>query len=165
MIRLGGGRRVVLLVAAMLLLGACATATQMSPQLDISDRVDALSEDEVRALAWQALEPNTSSHDLANWDVLEVRRVTGQEVAGQFEGRPAYGCPGPTPVPNAAIAASETYWYLQFQKRPATPPAGATPLSPTAPPNVPEPFLYQARFLLDLDSGQVVARMLLCVIY
>lgn len=165
MIGLGGGCRGVLLLAALLLLGACAMATRMSPELDISDELGTLSEDEVRAQAWQALDPNTSSHDPANWDVLQVHRVTGQEVAGEFEGRPAYGCPGPTPVPNSAIAPSKTYWYVQFQKRPATPPAGATPLSPTAPPNVPEPFLYQARFLLDLDSGQVVARMLLCVIY
>jgi hypothetical protein len=157
--------RGVLLAAALLLLGGCAAAAPATQEVDISEETDIFSEEEVRALAWQALEPNTSSHDLANWDVLEVRQVTGQEVAGEFEGDPAYGCPGPTPVPNAAIAASPTYWYVQFQKRPATPPAGATPLSPTAPPNVPEPFLYQARFLLDPDSGQVVARMLLCVIY
>jgi hypothetical protein len=119
----------------------------------------------VRDLAWRALEPNTSSHDPANWEVLDLRQVVGREIAKDFEGRPAYGCPGPTPVANASIAGSKTYWLVQFQKRPATPPAGATPLSPTAPPNVPEPFIYQAFFLLDPGNGQVVARRLFCVIY
>lgn len=161
-----------LLAVVALALCACAAGTPdvtPAPGSDTEEgtgeAASVLSQEQVRDLAWQALNPNTSSHDPANWEVIELRQVKGREMAGEFEGQPAYGCPGPTPSPNALFAASKTYWFVQFQKRPATPPAGATPLSPTAPPNVPEPFIYQAFFLVDPGSGEVVARRLLCVIY
>jgi hypothetical protein len=38
-------------------------------------------------------------------------------------------------------------------------------ISPTAPLVVPEPFMYQAMFLMDAADDQVVARKLYCVIY
>jgi hypothetical protein len=160
-----------LLVVVSLALGACGAgtpgATLGTGGAQGADTVEVagLTEEQARNLAWQALDPNTSSHDPANWELIDLRQVAGGEVAGEFEGRATYGCPGPTPGPNGPIDAAATYWLVQFQKRPATPPAGATPLSPTAPPNVPEPFIYQAFFLIDPDSGQVVARRLLCVIY
>jgi hypothetical protein len=161
-----------LVVVAILSLGACATGTPMTTPgtgtaqgVDTAEAARAPSQEQLRDLAWQALDPNTSSHDPANWEVIDLRQVEGREIAGEFADDPAFGCPGPTPAPNAPIAAAETYWLVQFQKRPATPPAGATPLSPTAPPNVPEPFIYQAFFLIDPGGDQVVARRLLCVIY
>ena len=68
-----------------------------------------LSEQQVWDAVWEALEPNTSSHSRANWEVAEVRQVVGREVAEQFEGKPAPGCPGPTPPTNGAISPSSTY--------------------------------------------------------
>ena len=53
---------------------------------------------------------------------------------------------------------------IYLAPRPATPQA-ATPLSATAPPTVPEPFIYQAHSLIHLTAGEVVARKLYCVIY
>jgi hypothetical protein len=126
-----------------------------------------LTEAQAAALAWQALDARTSSHSLSNWEVLELRRVTGQEIAATFEGKPDAGCVlGPAAPANGAIARQDTYWYIHLAPRPATPlPQAATPRSPTAPPSVPEPFLYQAHFLINLTTGEIVARKLYCVIY
>ncbi len=124
-----------------------------------------LTEAQAAALAWQALEPNTSSHSLSNWEVLELRRVTGQEISATFAGKPDAGCAlGPAAPDNGAIASQTTFWYIHLAPRPATPQA-ATPLSATAPPSVPEPFMYQAHFLIHLTTGEIVARKLYCVIY
>jgi hypothetical protein len=157
------------LIGVVLILCACATApptaTPGRTAVQEVEAADAQSQAQVRALAWQALEPNTSSHDVANWEVIDLRMVEGREVVEEFENASAYGCPGPTPVPNAPVDASGMYWLVQFRKRPATPPPDVTPLSPTAPPNVPEPFIYEAAFLIDPMSDQVVARKLICVIY
>lgn len=124
-----------------------------------------VSEPEIADLAWQALEPNTHSHDRTNWEVADIRQTKGGEVAAEFEGEPAPGCLGPEPPPNSDIEASRTYGYVHFTRRPATPPPEEPTLSPTAPPNVPEPFMVQAFFLIDITERQVVARKLYCVIY
>jgi len=115
--------------------------------------------------AWAALEPNTSSHDQANWQATALKLVEGQAVAGQFEGGSTYGCPGPTPAPNQPIGAACRYWYVVLQPVPVTPrPALGTP-APTAPPLVPEPFARKAELLVEATDGSVVARKLWCVVY
>jgi hypothetical protein len=167
-------RLACLAIILILAMAACAGSTGIpgpTPSPDSQNKVDRtsgrddLDEQHLLDIAWAALEPNTSSHDLANWEGGEVRRVEGGEVADEFDDeRPGYGCPGPTPVANSRVKSDGTYWYAQIKRRPATPPPGVTPISPTAPPQVPEPFMYQAIFLID-DSGQVVARKLYCVIY
>jgi hypothetical protein len=125
-----------------------------------------LSEAEAVDAAWQALEPNTSSHDRANWEVGDVRQVRGEDVAIDFEGGPAPGCwQGPTPPANESIRDAQNYWYVQMQPRPATPVPQQGEISPTAPPNVPEAFMYRALFLFDAGDGHLVARKLYCVIY
>jgi hypothetical protein len=125
----------------------------------------ALTEAQVAAIAWQALDGRTSSHNRSNWEVLELRRVTGQEIAATFEGKPDAGCAlGPAAPASGTIASQDTYWYIYLAPRPATP-QPATPLSSTAPPSIPEPFMYQAHFLINLTTGEVVARKLYCVIY
>ena len=74
-----------------------------------------------------------------------------------------YGaCGGPAPPPNGRIEPSDAYWYVELRPQPATP--SGPSMSPTAPPLVPEPFMYRALFLID-EGGQVVARMLACVVY
>jgi hypothetical protein len=125
-----------------------------------------VDEQQVLETAWQALEPNTSSHNPANWDVVEVRQVSGQEIAEFFEGEPRSGCwMGPEPPSNGEISASGSYWYIHMQPRPATPDPQKSAPSPTAPPAIPEPFLRQAFLLIDGRDGQVIARKLFCVIY
>lgn len=126
------------------------------------------SQQQVVDIVWQALEPNTSSHNQSAWEIVDVQSVTGQEVQALFEGEPVPGrcAPGPTPPDNATIILDGSYWYVQMQPRSATPrPQATEQFSPTAPPNIPEPFVYQADFLVDASTGQIVARKLHCVIY
>ena len=123
----------------------------------------ALDRDRAGEIAWDALEPNTASHNRANWAVVEVQRVSGRSVAEEFEGWTFHGaCGGPAPPPNGEIEPAETYWYVKMKPQPATP--SGPSMSPTAPPLVPEPFMAWALLLID-DSGQVIARALACVIY
>ncbi len=127
---------------------------------------ESLSEAEIADRVWLSLELNTSSRDRSNWEVDEIRQVMGEDVAAEFEGEPAPGCwKGPTPVPNSAVIESGVYWYVRMMPKRATPVPQQRTISPTEPPAVPEPFLYQALFLLDIESGQIVARKLHCVIY
>jgi hypothetical protein len=124
-----------------------------------------LTEQQALDAAWTALDPNTSSHDRANWQVVTVEQVAGRDVSAEFEGRVAPGCPGPEPPANAAIDGSTTYWYVLMKPAPATAkPVPTEQYSPTAPPFVPEAFTKEARFLIGL-GGNVVARRLLCIIY
>jgi len=127
-----------------------------------------LSEQQVVDIVWQALEPNTSSHNQAAWEIVSVQAVTGREVQDLFDGEPIPGscAPGPTPPGNATIAPDGSYWYVQMKPRSATPQPQPTELfSPTAPPNVPEPFVYQVQFLVNVSTGRIDARKLYCVIY
>ena len=145
-----------LICALALTLSACACST--TP----------LSEQKAVDIAWDALEPNTSSHDLGNWEVIEARQVTGQEVeevASRFGDRPAPGCSGPKPPANEEVSSSGTYWLITMRPRPATPWPEERPRGPTAGPLIPEPFVSYAAFLIDADRSQVVARQLYCVIY
>lgn len=123
-----------------------------------------LSAGDVEKIAWEALEPNTSSHDRSNWKVVEVQSVQGAQVAEEFDAWVFYGyCPGPEPPRNQTVDPGQTYWLARFEALRATP--AVTPLSPTAPPAIPEPFLYQAGFLIHPGTGQVLARYYHCVIY
>lgn len=137
--------------------------------LDEGQAADAVEgADATRAVdaAWAAFKPNTSSQDRANWDLIEVRQVTGQEVAERFDDEPAPGCwVGPTPQPNRAIRSSGAYWYVHWKARPATPIPVTPTLPPTAPPLIPEAHVREAEFLLDAADGRVVARRIYCVIY
>jgi hypothetical protein len=131
-------------------------------------KVSSYNEQQVIGIAWQALEPNTSSHNQNAWESVVAQSLIGRDIQDKFEGEPIPGhcAPGPTPPDNAKITPDAAYWYVQMQPRPATPGPLPTNLqSPTAPPNVPEPFVYKADFLIDAGTGQIVARKLYCVIY
>lgn len=142
-----------LVVAALALAGCSGQAVSLTEQA----AVDA---------AWAAIEPNTSSHNRANWEAVEVRQVAGRDAADEFASGPSSGCwMGPTPPANWDIAPAATYWLVRMKPLPATPaPRGRTP-SPTEPPAIPEPFLREAVVLLRVDDGGVVARSLRCVVY
>ena len=133
-----------------------------------STKAGILGKQQVTDIVWQALEPNTTSHTQAAWQVVSVQSVTGREIQDRFTGKPVSGgcVPGPKPPENATIALDSTYWYVQMRPRAATPkPEPTEQFSPTAPPHVPEPFVVEARFLVDARAGQVVARKLICVVY
>ena len=148
----------------MMCLALVLTACSVRP----ATQTPALSEQQVISIVWAALEPNTSSHNQANWEVISVQSVIGQEVQDVFEGEPVPGscAPGPTPPDNAIITPNGSYWYVQMKPRPATPQAWPTEqFSPTAPPRVPEPSVFEAHFLVDGNTGEIVGRKLYCVIY
>ena len=133
-----------------------------------STNVAPLGEQQVIDIAWEALEPNTSSHDRAAWELIGADLVAGREVRDLFEGEPVPGrcAPGPAPPANARIARDGSYWHVRMEPRTATPrPRPTEYYSPTAPPSVPEPFVYEANILIEAGTGQVVARRLYCVIY
>ncbi len=126
-------------------------------------RTESLTEEQVLDAAWEDLEPHTSSHDRDAWEVVEIKQVEGREVDDVFE-REQPRCVWPTPLPNDTIQSTAEYWYVELRPRPATPLPGAE-ISPTAPPNIPEPFVRDAFFLIDPTDGTVEARMLFCVVY
>lgn len=158
-------RKQQFLISIMLIvLASCQPAPSSTP----APSPIPLSEQQVIDIVWQALDPNTSSHNQAAWEIVGMQTVTGREVQDLFEVEPVPGrcAPGPTPHDNATIALDGSYWYVQMRPRFATPrPQPSEQFSPTAPPNVPEPFLYQVHFLVEAGTGQVVARKLQCVIY
>ncbi len=125
-----------------------------------------LNQAQVIKIAWQALDPNTHSHTQTAWEVNTIQIVTGQEVQDQFTGDPARGCLGPTPPDNTLIVPDGRYYYVEMQPIPAMPqPVPDGQYSSTAPPNIPEPFVQKAQFLIDAITGEVTARKLFCVIY
>ena len=97
---------------------------------------------------------------------MDARLAKGNNVVKRFEGDPAPGCwTGPKPAENKSINPIQEYWFVNIKPKPATPiPFFDTP-SPTAPPLIPEPFLRDSYFLADKESGEIVARKLICVIY
>ena len=146
-------------IAFVSLVCLCFISTACAPP------TDSISEDKVGEIVWQALEPNTSSHNRAAWEMSEARLVTGEAIRDQFEGEPGCG-PGPEPPENSTIAKDSSYWFVQFKPLPATAmPYPTEQYSPTAPPLKPEPFVYQADFLVDAATGEIVARKIYCVIY
>ena len=127
-----------------------------------------ISEQQVIEIAWQALDPNTSSHNRTAWEIITVEAVTGREAQDRFEGEPGVSgwVPGPTPPNNESITPDGSYWYVEMQPVYVTPKPVPTELfSPTAPPNIPEPFIFQANFLIDAITGQIIIRKFDCPIY
>ena len=146
------------LAMILVLLAACGAGTETPepgpPDLDRAQAVE---------VAWAALEPNTASHNRANWRVVEARQVEGRSVAEEFEKWAFLGaCGGPAPPPNRTIEDGERYWYAAFEPLLARP-SGPSP-DPKGPPQVPEASIGRAAFLLD-EYGQVIARMFRCVLY
>ena len=128
-----------------------------------------LSEEKAIDIAWGTLEPYTSSHELSDWEVIEARKVSGQEaqeVADSLADRSGPGCIRPDEPAKAEVSPSGTYWLIRMQARPATPVPREESLGTTAQPPVPEPLADSATFLIGGDSRDVVASTVFCpVVY
>lgn len=132
-----------------------------------------LGQDQVRDIAWRALEPNTATQSRSNWELRQAQKVNGREVVDQFTAFGTRKCPGPIPPENLAIRASGEYWYIQAVPKNRAADSGnepdnaalmnsATPDGATPGATEPEPILQEATFLIDPFSGQVVARKFYC---
>lgn len=119
-----------------------------------------LTQSQVIDIAWKALEPNTSSQNRSNWDILQAEKVTGLQVVDQFGDAGYLKCPGPAMPENLAIRASTEYWYIKAV--PVHLLEGSQKASNAPDGLVPEPILQEATFLIDPFSGQVVARKFFC---
>ena len=143
-----------ILLVIMLLTSAC---TRTSSEV---------SRAEAEAIAWQALEPYTSSHQAANWKVSQSRQVKGDELPEIFQKERVETCfnrnAAPPPPPEEFQPAGR-YWLVVYEPLPATP--KSTALSPTDPPHIPEPFVRQATLLIELQDGELAGFRLGCVIY
>ena len=158
----------VLIVLLIFMIMSCSPFSKTrNPSQEInSEEVHTINQLQAIDNVWVALEPNTSSHNRSNWQVEEAQLVPGESVSEHFEGEPAPDCWfGPEPVKNKIVSSTKTYWFVLMTPNPVTPvPSYSTP-SPTAPPQIPEPFLKYAYFLVDSESGEIMARKLICVIY
>ena len=159
----------MLIVMMSFMMASCSST--ISPTQNQSQEIDAeeepsISQSQVIDIVWDAFEPNTSSHSQSNWHVIEVEIVTGEDVIDRFEGESISGCWfGPKPPENKEINLSKHYWYILMIPYPATPEPFYGTASSTAPPLIPEPFLKYAHFLVDVNSGEVIARRLICIVY
>jgi len=124
-----------------------------------------LGQDQAVDIAWDALKPNSSSGKSDNWEVVEARRAAGREVVGEFMEARFINCPGPLPPENKAIKASSQYWYIKIMPTPVTSSTQEEAQSTTNPLQIPEPYIKEVIFLIDMFDGQVVARKFTCRTY
>lgn len=124
-----------------------------------------ITKEQAVQIAWETLEPYTSSHNQANWRTLEARSLRGDNLPEVFDKRRDLYCFGGRALAAEDIRPDATYWYVLLEPRLATPPPEITPLSPTAPPRIPEPFARQAHLLIDASDGRAAAFRLGCVVY
>ncbi len=143
---------VLSLIVAFVLTGCTEITSAVSQQLAID-------------AAWQDLDPLTTSHNRTNFETAESRRVNGSEVAERFKDSKtnAY-CWGQKIPANAPVSPSTAYWYVVLRRRPMTEPP-ITRISPTQPPAIPDARIYEAYFLVDAMTGQVVARNIPCIVF
>jgi hypothetical protein len=121
---------------------------------------------EAEALAWQALQPYTHSRDRANWAIQQTQIIQGDTLPAPLQKERDETCfrtYSTQPPPPENIQPSFKYWLVIFVPLPAT--AQVTPLSVTAPPRIPEPFVRQAYILIEANTGKLGAFRLSCVIY
>ena len=95
-------RFIIAVVGLTLALIACSIKTAV------------VGEQQVVDIVWQALEPNTSSHTRAAWEVVRVQSVTGRDIQDLFKGPPVLGScvPGPKPPENAPSAEEYHFFAL-----------------------------------------------------
>jgi hypothetical protein len=121
-----------------------------------------LGQQQALEIAWKALEPNSLSHDAESWEINEARKVTGGQVVKEFSMPSRENCPGPKLPDNQPIKVSSEYWYIKVLPHPQVWRPQKDTAAPRSLPITPEPNIKSAIFLIDMYSGEVVARKLLC---
>lgn len=121
-----------------------------------------LRQDQIIDITWEDLQPFTSSQERDNWEVKHAERVYGRTVVDQFSGLGISNCPGPSMPENRAIRSGSEYWFVRVApvKQSELETASARP--PTMMAVTPEPLFFEALFLIDPISGEVVARKYTC---
>ena len=145
----------------------CAALLLASGLVACDDGKAVPNEQQIRDIAWDALDPYTLSHNRDAWEVIEIKKVFGNDISGQFTDEYYYGCMTTTTlVPETQISLSKLYWYVHMEPRPATslPPKLKGPESTGNPRIIPELGLFNALFLIDPDDGQVLVRRLGCAV-
>ncbi|MBI5653007.1 MAG: hypothetical protein HZC40_21550 [Chloroflexi bacterium] len=113
--------------------------------------------------AWRALDPVTTAHNRANFEVGDARLIKAEEVIQRFANERMNSYCWGTRVPaNATIDLGATYWYVHLKHRAMTP-IPITRVSPTQPPAIPDWNIPEAFFLIDARTGNVVARAIACM--
>lgn len=131
---------------------------------DCSPATSSITEPQAIDIAWQTLEPYTNSHQRGYWQAAEVQTVTGKDLPVVFQKPRDEYCFGSRKPAGEEISSAGRYWFIEMRPIPATA-IPETPLSPTAPPRKPEPFIPQAFFLIDRTSGSVAGFRIQCVVY
>ncbi len=121
-----------------------------------------ISQQEALEIVWQTLEPNTISHNREDWEIHIADRVYGKDVVSEFAAIHRMNCPGPSIPENKPIKITAKYWYIKVLPHPEAlrPQKGTS--SPDLVPVVPEPNINEAVFLIDMYSGEVIARKIIC---
>jgi hypothetical protein len=121
-----------------------------------------LSQDQVLNIVWTALGPHTSTQDREYWLALEANRVPGRDIIDEFLVVNIGQCPGPDLPENQAIKPSSEYWYVKVAPSQQIVTLTQSASTSTSESFAPEPLIYQAVFLIDPSTGQIVARKLIC---
>lgn len=123
-----------------------------------------ITQDVAVTAAWNALDPVTTAHNRANFELIEARLVQGKEIAKDFANERTNSYCWGTRVPaNSAIDSNSQYWYVHLKRRVMTP-IPVTRVSPTQPPAIPDWNIPEAFFLIDARTGAVIARDIRCIV-
>jgi len=121
-----------------------------------------INQQEALEFVWQALDPNTMSHNREDWEIHAADRVYGKDVVSEFAAIHRVNCPGPSIPENKPIKITAEYWYIKVVPHPEALRRQQGTSSPELVPVVPEPNIEEAVFLIDLFNGDVIARKILC---
>ena len=134
----------------------------VTTQMACSSQKGRMGQQQALEIAWKALDPNTVSHDNESWEISEARKVVGGEVVKEFALPTRENCPGPRLPDNQPIKVSSEYWYIKVLPHPKVFRPQKDTAAANSLPVVPEPNIKEAIFLIDMYSGEVVARKLTC---
>ncbi len=132
------------------------------PAVGCVERNQNLGQQEALEIAWDTLNPNTKSHNRDDWEIHEARVIYGQDVVNEFMDMRFSNCPGPAVSENLPIKGSSQYWYIKVLPHPEALRRDKSTNSAELVTVVPEPKINEASFLVDIYSGQVIARHLVC---
>lgn len=139
-----------LIIAVFFLIGGCI------------ERNSDLGQQEALEIAWDTLKPNTESHNRDDWEIHQAQVIYGQDVISEFMDMRFSNCPGPAIPENKPIKGSSKYWYIKVVPHPEAMRRDKSTDSAELVPVVPEPKIQEASFLVDIYSGEVIARHLVC---